>query len=289
MLKSGLRLFLLVALLGACDDAEEPPADSNSDANTETTELSDESQDTVPDGLLSGENVAYRFQSLELTEPKVSQRILLNASIAANMKSPPDDPLAVNIVLEVRDWDLQANPIALQVAGGAGNPNMADDPVSYTFREDAEIAFVPAEVYALEGVTRVKNEAPTNLLFPVRISEDEFIVPFRDIRFDFCYGNSAKCSGTDQSAIYGTLTGGVTEEEANAVTVEFSPGSTLGLGDMLRDPVPNFTCQSDSDCEDGRRCDEAQRCVRQPDMSINGKPAFSLAGRFIGRVVPLIP
>ncbi len=278
-----LLLCLAPLTLTACEqDPDEPTADVTTDPNpTDLEEIPDIIQPTHQDRT-------YRFTTLEVLEPDVSTRVLLSAVIDANMKTPPNDPLAINILLQFKDWQIDGEQVSLLIGGGSGYPDMEADPIAFTFDPTAEPAFVPAvlESDSDGSAQRFRNEVPTNLFFPVAITDATFIVPFRDIRFEVCYGATAKCDGTTEDKIFGFLMGGIIEEEANEVTVEFQPGDTMSFGDLLRDATPQKTCTQSSECEAPKQCNPQNQCVFLPDRVIDGKPAFSLRARFRGQEIP---
>ncbi|OIP42282.1 MAG: hypothetical protein AUK47_04730 [Deltaproteobacteria bacterium CG2_30_63_29] len=285
MRKAAIRL-VLVGLLFAmgCDDAEKTTADTLQDA------AQDQSTDTTGP-VVDGTARTYRFTTLSLEEPEVSLQMVLNALFEVNIKAEPDAPTALHIILQQRKWDLSARPVTLEIAAGAGIANLGGAEVTYSFAPDAQLAYVPAEYRDVAGSMKIENDEATNLFFPVVVSGSTFSLPLRNILLSSCFANpavrkGANCDGTDESTLFGSLVGGVIEAEANGIQVEMSDGSTLPLGDVLRDPTG--ACSVPADCSADRVCGSGGKCEREPDTEVDGQPAFVLAGKFVAKEITFV-
>ncbi len=283
-----LLASLLVAstlLVASCGDDEE----ENTGTDTNLSEIAEEDQsgDTSGSVELSGEDITYRLLALELTEPDVSMRVVLNTLIEVNIKAAPDNRMAVHVLVQLRNWDLTVTPISLELAGGAGMPDTSGAEVTYSFHPDAELAYVGVEPVDVDGIAKLQTVEPTQLFFPVILETSDYILPLRQLNMTTCWGRNASCAGTDQSEIFGLLDGGIIESEADDILVELSDTDTMPLGEVLRDP--RGECAGDGDCTDGRVCGQtSQLCERPTDMTVNGEPAFFMAGRFVARTITFV-
>lgn len=283
LLALALAASMLTLVTVGCDSDEE-----NDDmTDTAGSDATDATAD-VAAVEVDGQPKTYRFTALQLEEPDVSLRRILNSIIQGSIDLPPGEPESVNILLRMDNWDVMAEPPTLTLEAGAGAPVAMTDPTEFTWsQEGAEnLVQVPATYALADGAFRIRNEEPTNLFFPISVNMATTLLPLRDIRLDTCYGSSSSCSGTDESEIYGELTGGIIVSEADTIEVELSESETIQLGELLRDPREDLTCGSDADCEGIRTsCNADGVCERAPEMMVNGEPAFALSGEFKAELV----
>lgn len=280
-----VALFAVAALaLAGCGTTEETEPDT---VGSDTTGTDDTGNETPLE--LSGQDRTYRFTALKLDKPDISQRQILNALIDTAIKRPASEEESVHVLLRFSAWDTATEPPSLTLEAGAGAPEDAlADPIVYGFRPDAELVAVSAVFAPVEGLYKIRNEAPTNLIFPLTVSGNTTLLPLRDIRLDTCFGTGATCTGTTEDEIFGTLTGGIIAAEADSLMVELQEGAEpIPLGDLLRDAREDLTCTADADCTGLRTsCNAAGHCERAPDMEVEGQPAYELAGTFKAAEVP---
>lgn len=279
-----LALTSLIVAAAGCDDGEDGGKQTNdTSAGSDTSTGTDTPSGDVTPVDVSGQTRTYRFSALQLSEPDIGVRQLLNNIILTAIDRPPTEPESVHILVRLSDWDTSATPPSLTLVAGAGTPaDPSADPVSFRFRDDAELVEVAATYEDDEGLSKILHDDPTNLIFPLTVGNTTTLLPLRDIRLKSCYGTNRNCTGESEDLIFGWLTGAIILEEADTVEVELSEGGErLSLGSMLRDASTALPCTSDTECTGVRQlCNADGFCERKPDLEIGGKPAFSMAGTF---------